>query len=150
MSTNKQQVSVTVGGQEYLVEIQDLAASPILATVGEQTFEVSINETVVVEPVVQEPPRPVVVQAAPVAPRPAKPSPETDFGGNNVVAPMPGDIIDVYVQPGDQVSTGQELCSLEAMKMKNAIRSAREGVVGDVHVARGQAVSYGEVLVTFK
>jgi len=63
---------------------------------------------------------------------------------------MLGHIIDIAVKPGDEVSTGQTLCSLEAMKMKNTIRSARDGVIASVDVTVGQPVTYGDVLVTFE
>ena len=43
----------------------------------------------------------------------------------------------------------QTLCSLEAMKMKNAVRSPRDGVIGSVEVYEGQTVSHGDVLFTF-
>ncbi len=67
-----------------------------------------------------------------------------------VRAPMPGHIVDIVVKPGDEVSVGQTLCSLEAMKMKNAIRSPRDGLIAGVEVTTGQAVAHGDILVTFK
>jgi biotin carboxyl carrier protein len=154
MNANARQVSVIVAGQEYLVEIQDLNARPIIAQVGEQTFEVNITETLVEKPVVSATPQPVTApQPGPVATQSIKaPEPVVAPGAskNTIVAPMPGDIIEICVQPGDKVSAGQELCSLEAMKMKNAIRSPRDGVIASVAVTRGQDVSYGEVLITLE
>jgi biotin carboxyl carrier protein len=63
---------------------------------------------------------------------------------------MPGNILDIAVKPGDRVAVRQQLCSLEAMKMKNAIRSPGEGVIASVEVAEGQAVAHGDVLFTFE
>ena len=63
---------------------------------------------------------------------------------------MPGDILEVRVQPGDQVNPGDVVCVLEAMKMKNMIRSASGGKVASVEVSPGQAVEYNAVLVTFE
>jgi biotin carboxyl carrier protein len=63
---------------------------------------------------------------------------------------MPGDIIEVRVQPGDQVSPGDVVCVLEAMKMKNMIRTASGGKVATVDVSPGQAVEYNKILVTFE
>ncbi|MEK6574302.1 MAG: biotin/lipoyl-containing protein [Chloroflexota bacterium] len=54
------------------------------------------------------------------------------------------------VKPGDEVTFGQQLCALQAMKMKSAIRSPREGVIASVEVSEGQGVAYGGVLVTFE
>ena len=63
---------------------------------------------------------------------------------------MPGNILDIAVKPGDKVAARQQLCSLEAMKMKNAIRSPGEGVIASVEVAEGQSVAHGDVLFTFE
>ena len=63
---------------------------------------------------------------------------------------MPGDIVQILVKPGDHVCIGQELCVLEAMKMKNILRSSRDGVVESIEVTLGQSVKFGDVLVRFK
>jgi biotin carboxyl carrier protein len=63
---------------------------------------------------------------------------------------MPGSILTLLVRPGDTVAVGQELCVLEAMKMKNAIRASRGGVIASVEVSEGQTVAYGDVLITFE
>lgn len=67
-----------------------------------------------------------------------------------LVAPMPGDILEIKVQAGDEVELGQELFTLEAMKMKSAIRAGRAGVVEEVQVLEGQSVAYGQPLLTYK
>ncbi len=64
-----------------------------------------------------------------------------------VKAPIPGQITQVLVAPGQRVETGQALLLLEAMKMENEIRSPRSGAVGAIHVLPGQTVSLNEVLV---
>jgi propionyl-CoA carboxylase alpha chain len=66
-----------------------------------------------------------------------------------VYAPLPGVIDSIAVQPGDQVEAGQELCVLEAMKMKNVIRSARSGEVARLHVSVGQHVKHNDALIEF-
>jgi len=55
----------------------------------------------------------------------------------------------VAVKPGDAIKAGQELLTLEAMKMKNAIRSNRDGVIASVLVAVGDHVKHGQPLVEF-
>jgi len=62
---------------------------------------------------------------------------------------MPGTILEVYVSPGDRVAYRQDLCTLEAMKMKNAIRAPREGVILEVRVQPNQTVAYGDILFVF-
>jgi biotin carboxyl carrier protein len=63
---------------------------------------------------------------------------------------MPGVIIEVKVKPGEQVKYGQPLMTLEAMKMKNAVRSPRDGVVATVEASEGQTVAHAQILVTFQ
>lgn len=70
-------------------------------------------------------------------------------GGRELTSPLPGVIVAVLVKPGDAVIRGQELCTLEAMKMKNAIRANREAVVEAVAVTVGEQVNHGQVLITF-
>ena len=62
-------------------------------------------------------------------------------------APMPGKVIAVKVEPGQQVSRGDELVVVEAMKMENAIRAPRDGVVKLVAARVGDMVGPGRVLV---
>lgn len=68
-------------------------------------------------------------------------------GPQRVLAPMPGKVIRVLVQPGDEVAAKQGLVVIEAMKMENELKSARAGRVRDVHVTEGQSVEAGAVLV---
>jgi len=62
---------------------------------------------------------------------------------------MPGSIVSVAVQAGDQVEIGQDVCVLEAMKMNNRIRAPRAGTVAQVHIGPGQQVQHGDLLVTY-
>jgi pyruvate carboxylase subunit B len=64
-----------------------------------------------------------------------------------LVAPMPGLVVRVAVQPGDVVGAGQGLVMIEAMKMENELRATAPGVVTAVRVVAGQAVEKGAVLV---
>jgi pyruvate carboxylase subunit B len=64
-----------------------------------------------------------------------------------VVAPMPGLIVRISVNAGDQVSAGQGLVVMEAMKMENELRAPGAGRVRTVRVEPGTAVEKGAVLV---
>jgi biotin carboxyl carrier protein len=64
-----------------------------------------------------------------------------------LVAPMPGLIVRVTVDVGDQVHAGQGLVVMEAMKMENELRSSSAGTVKRVHVAAGTAVEKGALLL---
>lgn len=68
---------------------------------------------------------------------------------NSVKAPMPGLIIDLKVNPGDEVKVGDPLLILEAMKMENILKSPGEGKVKSVKVEKGQSVEKGQILIEF-
>lgn len=67
-------------------------------------------------------------------------------GRQQILAPMPGKVVRVLVEVGDQVEASQGLLVVEAMKMQNEIRSPKSGTVERVLVQEGQAVNAGEVL----
>ncbi len=71
----------------------------------------------------------------------------THAGPVPVTAPMPGMIVKVHVRPGDTVTPGQGVISMEAMKMENELRATTAGTVKGVLVQPGQAVERGTVLV---
>lgn len=68
---------------------------------------------------------------------------------NNVKAPMPGLVIRVLVEPGQEVKKGDALLVLEAMKMENMIKSPADAVVSSIDVNLSQAVEKNQVLVSF-
>lgn len=71
-------------------------------------------------------------------------APQGDYA---VRAPIPGMIVKVLVQDGDEIIEDQPLIILEAMKMENEIRAVRSGVVRKVEVAAGQSVEQEAVLI---
>jgi pyruvate carboxylase subunit B len=71
-------------------------------------------------------------------------------GPKALKAPMPGLVVRVVVEPGQQVSAGASLVVLEAMKMENDLKAAGAAVIDQVLVGAGQTVEKGTVLVTFR
>jgi 3-methylcrotonyl-CoA carboxylase alpha subunit len=70
-------------------------------------------------------------------------------GGNQVTAPMPGRIVLVKAESGDQVEAGQELLVMEAMKMELSLKAPRAGVIDSLSAAAGDFVEADAVLVRF-
>ena len=70
-----------------------------------------------------------------------------DAVAGSLVAPMPGSVVRVLVEPGDAVVAGQALVVLEAMKMEHTVSAPADGAVSDVQVSAGQQVEAGAVLV---
>jgi biotin carboxyl carrier protein len=67
-----------------------------------------------------------------------------------VQAPIPGQIRQVLVSPGEEVETGQALLVLEAMKMANEIRAPHGGTVNSIHVAAGDTVARDTLLIEIR
>ena len=91
-------------------------------------------------------PRPAARAPAPAAPKPS-PQPAGDSAGGTVTAQMPGTIVDIDVNVGDNVTRGQKLLVLEAMKMENEIVAPQDGTVKEISVTAGALVNAGDVLV---
>ena len=65
----------------------------------------------------------------------------------SLTAPMPGKILKLCVTEGEQVSSGQELVFMEAMKMEHRITSPIDGIVGNIYFEEGQQVEQGNLLI---
>jgi biotin carboxyl carrier protein len=143
------QLRVKVNNKAYDVEVGDLSASPVIIVVNGHEYAVEFEESL---PVVSTPVVKTASAAAPVkaAPKPAPvPATPSAANGDAITAPMPGTIVEIMVKPGDKVTPGTPLCALEAMKMKNIIRSNHEGTIASIEVTEGQKVAYGAPLVRF-
>ena len=70
-------------------------------------------------------------------------------GPKPVRAPMPGMVVRVEVEPGQQVRAGQGVIIIEAMKMENELKADAAGIVSRILVAPGTAVEKGAALVEF-
>jgi biotin carboxyl carrier protein len=163
---------VGVGGSTYVIDVDEVSAEEFKVTVGDRDFAVTLSSAedvaeAVITPEIRQTSngdRDAPVSAArfrpappeklpsmvPSAPPPLPPTPDRVAATGRVVkAPMPGTITAVIVTPGAEVRTGDLLLKLEAMKMVNAIKSPRHGVVAEVTVQAGQSVGYGQPLVVF-
>lgn len=69
---------------------------------------------------------------------------------SHVKAPMPGLVLNVLVEAGQEVKKGDKLLVLEAMKMENIIKAAGDGKVGRIAVKKGQAVDKNQTLIEFE
>ncbi|KUJ79161.1 oxaloacetate decarboxylase subunit alpha [Microbulbifer flavimaris] len=87
-----------------------------------------------------------------MAPASAAPStgsaPAPTSGGEPVSAPLAGNIFKVLVKPGDEITEGQTIVVLEAMKMETAVSAPRSGTVSTVAVKEGDSVAVGDALLT--
>jgi len=75
---------------------------------------------------------------------------EAGSGPQRIVAPMPGRIVRVGVKTGDAVRARQTVVVVEAMKMENELKAARDGVVGELRAVEGASVEAGALLVVIQ
>lgn len=137
---------LTVNNQTYDVEIENINARPVVVTVDGQRFEIMPEAGN--QPQVKTEALPKV-ELKPVAMNPVSAANQPIGGNSSLHAPLPGTVVELFVKPGDVVEAGQVMLVIEAMKMKNSIRSTRSGTIEKVLVNQGQSVAHKQALVEF-
>lgn len=134
--------NVTINAKTYEVEIEDINARPIIARVEGQRFEVAPanSDQPTVKKEASEPKTYTAPQTS---------TPGAAVNTNEIIAPLPGTVVEVFVKSGDKVEKGQVVLIIEAMKMKNSIRATRSGTAQEVLVSAGQSVAHKQVLIKF-
>lgn len=95
-------------------------------------------------PVVSAP----IVSASVVAPKVAAVAKPVPAGAGDVVSPLAGKVVSIEVKVGQQVTEGQQVATIEAMKMNTYIYAGHAGTVSAIPVAAGDGVNEGDILVT--
>jgi len=85
-----------------------------------------------------------------LTPQPRFADPTADVVAGSLLAPMPGTVVRLAAAVGDEVTAGQPLLWLEAMKMEHLIAAPAAGIVAELPVAAGQQVEVGSVLAVVK
>jgi biotin carboxyl carrier protein len=140
----------TINGNKYNVTIGDIEENIAHVEVNGTPYTIEMEKAPaapkkVVRPVVAAAP------AAAAAPEPAKVSRPAGGGGKSgIKSPLPGVILQVKVNVGDQVTKGQVLMVLEAMKMENNILSDKDGKVAAINVSKGDSILEGTDLIVIE
>jgi biotin carboxyl carrier protein len=148
---------ITVNDKTYEVEIEDINARPVVARVDGERFEVMPEHADQTEATQMglrqkeagEFQNQVEKKFGITNPAEVASSPNPALSGNTLTAPLPGTVTEVFVKAGDKVEAGQVVLIIEAMKMKNSIRSTHSGAIKDVLVSAGQSVAHKQALVKF-
>lgn len=141
-------IHVKIQNKTYEVRIGDIHARPIQAIVDGESFDVWPEEMTVPAQDYQPqmgPSMEKTLQQFGIEEPSVSPADKIRM----VKAPIPGTIISISVAEGEQVKHGQELCILEAMKMKNAIRSGRDGKIAKILVKKGDSVQHSQILMEY-
>lgn len=120
------------GGRVYecRVEQSERRGSPVTVSVGAGEYEVTLTD-------------PKHLRGAGVAHG-------ADAARAQVVAPMPGKVVRVLVEAGQQVEAGQGVVVVEAMKMQNELKSPKGGTVAELRAEPGATVNAGDVLAVIE
>jgi len=132
-----------INGNLYEVDILEAEGNKVKIEVNGTSYDVEMEREV---PKVRSTARPVAAMSK--QDREAKQAAGGGAGKpTEIKAPLPGVIIKMLVKTGEEVTPGQTLCTLETMKMENAIKTEAGGKVTAVNVSAGQSVLQDEVLI---
>jgi len=122
--------NITVNGKTYQVEVE----------------QVKGNGQTSAAPMQQEKAAPSPAKATPSpAKKPEASAPAASAG--DVIAPMPGTVLEVKVEQGQSVKAGEVVLILEAMKMENEITADTDGKITKIFAPKGTSVNTGDPLV---
>ena len=141
--------------KEYKYKINGNLYNVVIGDIEENIAHVEVNGTHYTVEMEKKPkaapaPKPVARPAAkPAAAPAAAPAAKPAAGGakSGVKSPLPGVILDIKVNVGDEVKKGQTLIILEAMKMENSINADKDGKIAAINVSKGESVLEGTDLV---
>lgn len=127
-----QYFKVTVNGKVYEVSVEEAAAGNTgVASAASVTPEIQAESAATTAP----------VQSG---------AAELGTGEQAVPAPLGGTIMQINVKPGDKVSKGQVLLTLEALKMENEIVAPQDGTVAQIFVKPKDSVNTGDALLSLR
>ncbi|WP_457753603.1 sodium-extruding oxaloacetate decarboxylase subunit alpha [Thermococcus sp.] len=134
-------IKIYIGGREYEVGIEGVKLENLVMP----AYAPQVTQKAV-KPV--EPSAPVTVPSSASVSVPSAPA--SAVGGNVVSAPMPGKVLRILVNEGDEVKVGQGLLVLEAMKMENEIPAPKDGIIKKILVKEGDTVDTGQPLIELR
>lgn len=129
----------TIDGHKFTTTVNELEGNMAEVTVNGTAFKVQIEKD---EPAA----RPTVHQVVSAAQQPVA-APAAGGAVQVVKSPLPGSIVKVNVKVGDTVKVGDELLTMESMKMENSVKSEFAGVVKAVHAEPGKNVMQEDALI---
>jgi glutaconyl-CoA/methylmalonyl-CoA decarboxylase subunit gamma len=140
-------IRVKVRGKDFEVEVEDLAVRPVIAIINGERFEVwpegdqdsTWEESKGARPLSDSPIQPPV--------KPAQPLDLSAGSPADIRAPIPGVILSIHVEEGNTVQAGDELCVLEAMKMKNILHAEQPARIKKIWISVGDSVIHNQLLM---
>ena len=130
-----------ISGHLYNVEIVNFEDNKAKVEVNGTRYNIEMEKTA------QQSKTPILVRKELETPRSAHKFKKQVEGTTKIKAPLPGNIMQVFVKEGDKIEKGQKLLQYEAMKMENDLLSEKPGVVKSIKVGAGDSVLEGDILI---
>jgi len=142
------ELKLDINGKEYTVAIEEFGSAQAVISVDGKKYTVGLKdlgEELKIETVQKSGSTPPAAASVKASGQPAAVS-HSSGGSSEVLAPLPGLIINVLVKTGDTVKSGQKIMIMEAMKMENDINATKDGKIKLINVHNGDNISEGDVL----
>ena len=147
---DKEKFVVTLDGKEYIVDFCEPEESFYSLLIDGKSYEISINRnngdyTVYLfdstfNMQLYDPMKKMLMST----------TEDTSSGPKTIVSPMPGRVVNVLVNEGDEVMKGQGIVIVEAMKMENELKAPRDGIISKIIVSTDNTVESNQPLVVIK
>lgn len=144
-SDSARKFSVKVDGESFIVTVDEISEGKkeVVTRKVEVPKKEDVKETKIVE---KQPEKPQVVEQKTAEPA----APKTFVSGSGITAPMPGIVSRYEKEIGDEVSAGDVVVILEAMKMENPLQSEVDGKIKAINFKPGDSVKKGDLLVVIE
>lgn len=142
--------NLKINDKKYTVVIKNVSDDSVLAEVNGKKHVVqidTINNLTDAMEAQSNTPTASLPSSPSSSPAPPHASSATPTKAGTVITPIPGQVISISVSIGEQVSTGQKLLVLEAMKLENSITATMDGTVSEILVAEGDVVNQSQPLI---
>ncbi|MEZ5196446.1 MAG: biotin/lipoyl-containing protein [Bacteroidales bacterium] len=131
----------TIQGNNYDVEVLKIEDNIAKVEVNGTRYEVEVHKEL------KHTKTPVFVRQEVPSPTRSETKIKKSIGATPIQAPLPGNIMQVFVKVGDEVKKGDKLLMYEAMKMENNILAEKDGHIITVKVHVGDSVLEGDTLI---
>lgn len=131
----------TIRGNEYDVDVLKFEDNVAKIEVNGTRYDVEVHKQVM------QSKTPVLMRQEVPAPRRSESKIKKNIGATQIKAPLPGNIMQIFISTGDEVKKGDKLLIYEAMKMENTILAEKDGTVSAIKVQPGDSVLEGDVLI---
>jgi biotin carboxyl carrier protein len=132
-------MKIKVNGKLFEVAIDQVNAQGVLFSINDKSYFVEKNIEL-----------PNSDNKRSIIPKKILNKSQTQAKDNNILSPISGQLVEILVKVGDQVSVGDPIFVIEAMKMQNKICATVNAQIESINFTMGEEVKAGEVLLTLK